>query len=161
MHATAIIGLGNLYMSDEGIGPRVVAELLQREEPLQNVDVMDLGMNGFQVVHELAGRRKVVFVDCAVMGEPPGTLRRFTPEEVRTQKVQPATSSHGGDLLQTIRLARDMGDCAEEIVIFGVEPGRVEQGEGLSEELTKRLGEYVEAIVQEVRGCGFKVKGER
>ena len=146
---TAIIGMGNPLMSDEGIGVRVIARL--QETPVADVvDVLDLGTSGMQVLHELQGRDKVVFVDCAMMGLPAGTLRRFTPDDVETRKVQTRLSLHEGDLLNTIALARRLGTCPGEIVIFGIEPKKLELGEELSAELAGQLEDYVAAIYEEV-----------
>jgi hydrogenase maturation protease len=115
------------------------------------VDVIDLGTGGLAVVHEMAHRPKVIFVDCALMDEAPGTLRRFTPDEVVTRKIQTRLSLHEGDLMQSIALSRQLGECPPEIVIFGIQPKRVEMGESLSNELQARLSEYEERVLAEVR----------
>ena len=145
MKKRAVIGLGNPMMSDEGIGVRVVAQL-QDTDLVRNIDVIDLGTAGMNVLHELEGRERVIFVDCAMMDDPPGTIRRFTPDEVTTRKVQMGLSLHEGDLLNTLALARRLGICPEDVVIFGIEPRAIEYGDRLSLELEERLGEYTAAI---------------
>lgn len=149
MKRIAIIGMGNPLMSDEGIGVRVVAEL-QRTTLSEVADVLDLGTSGMKVLHELEGRDAVIFVDCAVMGAEPGTIVRFTPDDVETRKVQPRLSLHEGDLLNTLALARRLGTCPEQVVIFGIEPKSIELGECLSPELAQHLDEYAAAIRAEV-----------
>ena len=146
----AVIGLGNPLMSDEGVGVRVVAELREAGPPFPGVDVLDLGTSGMHVLHELEGRTKVVFVDCAEMGEAPGALRRFTPEEVVSRKVRTRLSLHEGDLLHTLALARELGACPRDVVILGIQPETVAPGERLSPPLAARLGEYGKAVCTEV-----------
>lgn len=148
-HPLAIIGMGNPLMTDEGIGVRVVGRLQAMDLP-GGVEALDLGTSGMAVLHEIAGRRKVVFVDCAAMGERPGTLRRFTPDQVASRKVQTRLSLHEGDLLQTIALARRLGSCPDDIVIFGIEPAAIEPGDSLSPDLAARLSEYVATVRAEV-----------
>ena len=143
--------MGNPLMSDDGVGVRVVARL-QEIDIREDVDVMDLGTSGMSVLHELEGREKVIFVDCTMMGEPPGTIRRFTPDQVATRKVQSRLSMHEGDLLHTISLARRLGTCPREVVIFGIEPKSVDFGEQLSPELSARFDEYTDAIRNEIDG---------
>ena len=146
----AVIGMGNPLMSDEGIGVRVVARL--QETPLAaTVDVLDMGTSGMGVLHELEGRDRAVFVDCAVMGAAPGTIRRFTPDEVVSRKVQARLSLHEGDLLSVLALARRLGTCPDEVVIFGIEPEVVDFGDQLSPELSDELDTYVATIDAEVR----------
>lgn len=149
MKNVAIIGLGNPLMSDEGIGIEVVARLREVELPA-SVEVLDLGTSGMRVLHELEGRDKVVFVDCALMGTAPGTLRRFTPHDVVSQKAQPGLSLHEGDLFSTLALARQIGTCPDDVVIFGIQPKLVDFGEGLSPELQENLDTYVARVRAEV-----------
>lgn len=152
MKSILVIGMGNPFMSDEGVGIRVIDRL--REGPLpEGVEVLDMGTSGLAVLHEIRGRDKVVFVDCALMGAPPGTIRRFTPDEVTTQKTQQRVSLHECDLLHTIALARRLGTCSGEVVIFGIEPRAVELGEGLSSELAESLDAYAKAVRAEVDGA--------
>jgi hydrogenase maturation protease len=140
---SAIIGMGNPLMSDEGIGVHVIAQL-QRTELADTIDILDLGTSGMRALHEL------VFVDCAMMGTEPGAIRRFTPDEVETRKLETRLSVHEGDLLSTIALARRLGSTPRRIVIFGIEPKTIEPGESLSPDLATRLDDYVEAIRQEL-----------
>ena len=144
----AVMGLANPLLTDEGVGVRIVEALENRPTPA-GVDVLDMGTGGLGILHEIAGRRKVIFVDCAFMGESPGTLRRFTPEEAVSRKVQPRLSLHEGDLFQTLDLARNLGECPEEVVLFGIEPASVAPGDRLSEVLVARLDHYVDCILRE------------
>lgn len=146
---TAIIGMGNPLMSDEGIGVRVVG-VLQRTPISEEVDVLDLGTSAMSVLHELTGRDKVVFVDCALMGAAPGTIRRFTPDDVVSQKASPGLSLHEGDLLATLAMAQRLGRCPDQVVIFGIEPKIVDFGDQLSPELSANLERYVATIRAEV-----------
>ena len=149
MKPTAIIGMGNPLMSDEGIGIHVIARL-QQTILADRTDILDLGTSGMRALHELEGRDVVVFVDCALMGTEPGTIRRFTPEDVETKKIQPRLSLHEGDLLNTIALAKRLGTAPERIVIFGIEPKTIDPGETLSPALAARLDQYVATVCEEV-----------
>lgn len=148
--ATVLIGLGNPLMSDEGIGVRLIAEIEAKQHIPAGVETLDLGTAGMGVLHAITGRRKAVLVDCALMGEPPGTMRRFTPEEVITRKVQTRLSLHEGDLLHTLELARRLGDCPKEIIIFGIEPDSLQPGLELSPTLELRLEEYLGLLLREL-----------
>lgn len=137
-------------MSDDGIGLLVVAEAEKRLGAIDGVEFFDLGTGGLSVLHEIAGRPKVVFIDCTLMDKEPGTLQRFTPDEVRS-KARIRFSAHEGDLLNIIQLSRDMGECPEEIVILGIQPKKTDDGMAVSEELLTRMDEYVDAVKEELR----------
>jgi hydrogenase maturation protease len=148
---TAVIGFGSPLMKDEGVGPRIIAELEARSEGNDQVELLDLGTAGFSALHAFEGRERVLVVDCAYMGEAPGTLRRFTPDQVRTLKPDIRASLHEGDLMRTLDLAASLGQAPGEVLLFGVEPACVEPGLELSPELEARVPDYVDAVCRELR----------
>ena len=149
MKPILIICLGNPLMRDEGIGIRLASELSVHLVDNPDVEVLDLGTGGLSVMHAIAGRKKIIFVDCAIMGQTPGTMLCFTPEQVRSKKVSMRYSLHEGDLLNTLELSQHLGECPEEVVIFGIEPEQIADGEGLSDELQNNIQQYIQTILQE------------
>jgi hydrogenase maturation protease len=148
--STVVLGLGNPLMADEGIGVYLVERLVESAGDYPDVDFIDAGTGGLTVLHKIEGRSKAIFIDCAYMGEEPGAIRRFTPEEVRSSKVLAHQSLHEADLLRIIDLARQLGQAPDEIVMFGIQPERIEPAPGLSPVLRGRIDEYLVAILQEL-----------
>jgi len=137
-------------MSDEGVGIHVMRMLSQRASGFPDVEFLDLGTAANRVLHAIPGRRKVVFIDCAFMGEDPGAIRRFTPDDVLTAKLGPGVSLHEGDLLKTIELSRTLGECPEKIVIFGIQPAETSYSEYVSPVLADRMEQYVKMVTREL-----------
>ena len=148
--ATVVLGLGNPLMADEGIGVYLVDRLARMADRYPEVDFIDAGTGGMSVLHLIEGRNKAVFIDCAFMDEAPGTLRRFTPEEVLSAKVLAHQSLHEADLLQIISLAERFGQCPERIVIFGIQPEAVEMRQSLSTLLMDKTEHYLSEILSEL-----------
>ncbi len=149
MNRDAVVALGNPLMGDEGVGPALL-DLLREQTPLPtSVDLIDSAGSILTALHALRGRRKVVFLDCALMGLKPGEFRRFLPSQVKTEKVLPRLSLHEGDLFEMLETAKLLGETAEEIVIFGFEPSEVCPRKGLSGPLTAQLENYISRIVLE------------
>ncbi|MFC1965023.1 hydrogenase maturation protease [Chloroflexota bacterium] len=146
-----ICGLGNPLMSDEGIGLYVVRELAAKAQFADSIDFVELGSSLTDVVHTIAGRRKAVLVDCAFMNEPAGSMHRFTPDEVASEKAKFPLSLHQGDLLDMLELSRWLGEYPEEVVIYGIQPECVTMGDCLSPSLQQRLGSYVTTISTELQ----------
>lgn len=143
------MALGNPFMGDEGVGPALLNRLRDQSVLSPQVDLIDTAGSILSALHALKGRRKVVFLDCALMGLVPGEFRRFLPDQARSEKNLPGLSLHEGDLMGMLATARLLGESAGEVVIFGFEPARVEPGEGLSEILTSRMEEYTREILRE------------
>ncbi len=118
---------------------------------LHHVDFVEAGSSLMSVVHAIAGRQKAVLIDCALMKEPPGTIIRFTPDEVSSIKNLAHFSLHEGDLLGALELSRNLGECPEIVVIFGIQPESIEPGEGLSPTLIERMSNYIEVISSELQ----------
>ena len=146
-----VLGLGNPLMADEGIGVYLVERLMESAAEHPAVDLVDAGTGGLSILYQIEGRRKAVVIDCAFMDEPPGAIRRFTPEEVRSTKVLAHQSLHEADLMRIIAMARQLGPAPDEIVIFGIQPERVEFSQGLSRTLAERIDEYVSMILHELK----------
>jgi hydrogenase maturation protease len=146
-----VAALGNVLMSDEGVGAAVLARLRERAAYCPRAELLDLGSSPMRALHAMACRRKVIFLDCALMDEQPGTVRRFTPDEVRSRKALGGLSLHEGDLLNVIELSRSLGECPEEVIIFGIQPQRIEPGEALSPALSARLDEYTDLVEAELQ----------
>ncbi len=151
MHDTIVLGLGNPLMADEGVGCYVI-DALRKTKPPPLADIREIGTGGMDILHLMRGRRKMIVVDCARMGIQAGEIRRFTPDDVVSVKDMSEFSLHDLDIMGVLDLARLVGEEVPQVVIFGIQPEKVGFGEGLSDVLRKRLGEYVEAVRSEIAG---------
>ena len=150
--STVVLGLGNPLMADEGVGVYLIERLAEQAARYGDVDFIDAGTGGMSVLHLIDGRDKAIFIDCAFMDEAPGTLRRFTPDEVRSAKVLAHQSLHEADLLHILTLAEQFGQCPEEVVLFGIQPEVVESRQEISKALLDNTEAYLRAILSELDG---------
>lgn len=142
-----LIGLGTYAAWDDSVGLRI-AERIAEEGLDDGFTAIELGGNLLDLVHYLGGDAEVVLlVDCARMGLEPGAYAFFTPEQVATRKALAGFSSHEGDLMNVLELARAMGPLPP-VTIMGIEPAEVREGVGLSSAVEMRIGEYVGAAVK-------------
>jgi len=144
-----ILGLGNPLRGDDGVGPRVVAELLRRGLP-DGVTAVDGGTGGLDLLHLLEGWEHAIIVDAAELGRKPGEFLRFTLEEAHLVRSLVSLSSHAAGLADALALARALGQALPDIVIYGVQPERMDWQEGLSPALQAALPQIVTAILEEI-----------
>lgn len=145
-----VIGLGNPLMSDEGIGIYIIEHFLEHAENFPSVEFIDAGTGGISLLHRLEGYRKAVIIDCAYMGTDPGQIRKFSPDDVRSAKVLPHHSLHEADVLSIIKLSDELGQKPDEIIIFGIEPKKIEPCQKLSDIVSANLDEYITAVSEEL-----------
>jgi hydrogenase maturation protease len=145
-----VAGLGNILMSDDGIGPYLVCKTRDLSPELPDVEFVDAGSGGMALLHLIACRDKVILIDCAKMGKKPGTIKRFTPDDVLSTKSLSHFSLHETDVLKILAMSVQLGECPGEVVIFGIEPACIEPGRNLSDELLKNQKHYIELIRDEI-----------
>jgi len=149
---TLILGLGNPLLGDEGIGVRVVEELQGLKLP-EGVDVAEGGTAGLGLIGLMEGYQRVIVVDAADMGRPPGSVVRFTPAEVHLKTVETLLSPHQIGLGEVVTLADTLELAPDELVIIGVQPKRVEMGTGLSPEVERAIPQTIGLVLKELERC--------
>ena len=149
-----VIGLGNPLMADEGVGIVLIEELAKQAAagtlPSEDVEYHDGGTGGMYLLHSIAERQKAILIDCCLMGAEPGTLKRFTPDDVNSVKQMAHLSLHEVDILKVIELAKQIGQCPDEIVIFGIEPLKIKPQMHLNDTLGAKIPDYIDAIRNEI-----------
>ncbi len=148
-----VLGLGNPLMADEGIGTKLIEKLDSACGSDVRADFIDAGTGGMTVLTYIAGREKAIIIDCALMGTQPGTIKRFTADEVVSVKKLSHLSQHDSDILNVIELSKQLGECPDEVVFFGIEPQAIDQKMELTELIESKLDEYISTILKEVRNA--------
>jgi hydrogenase maturation protease len=84
MKKTAILGFGNPVRSDDGVGCLVIEELQKRlGDQAIDISLIDMGTSAFEVLFQLKGHERIIFVDGVMnSGEPDGTLYRLPASAV-------------------------------------------------------------------------------
>ena len=132
MANTLILGLGNPLRGDDGVGTAVITTL--QNEPLPpDVDVVDGGTAGLELVLLLQKYRRVLVVDAAEMGLAPGEWRRFDGNTavLPTNPDHLNGTLHNAGFAQALTLAEALGTLPTEITVFGVQPAMVDWSDGL------------------------------
>lgn len=141
-----IVGIGNPIMRDDGVGPRVVEMLRQVDLPPE-VEAIDGGTGGLDLLDLLEGAVRVVFVDAVNFGGPPGQIEVFSPDAVRRLNLGPIASLHSVSLLDALELGDALGMALPDVKIVGVQPFEIAPGLGLSPALQSKLPEVINTVL--------------
>jgi len=146
-----LVGFGNYTACDDSVGLRIV-EYIAEHGLEQGFRALDLSTNSLNLVSYLRpDTEAILIVDSARMGMAPGEVRFFTPEQVESRKAPERLSTHEGDVLKVLELARELGYPMPPIVFMGIEPERVTSEIGLSKALVERLPAYAAAAIARLR----------
>ena len=146
MNRPLVIGVGNPYRHDDGVGI-VVAQRLR--ELGVDADVAEESGEPVGLVQRWLGRSNVTLVDAVSAGAAPGTVYRLdcTAGEWAGAPPAGAVSTHGLGLAEAVELGRALEQLPEHLVLVAVEALDVSEGVGLSPPVALA----VEAVVSEVR----------
>ena len=148
-----VLGLGNILLGDDGLGPAVIEHLLQdSEESTEQIELIDGGTQGLALLGHLGGREAIIIVDALATGAPPGTIHRFdATSSPIPERLQSSCSTHAFGLGEAIELARALHRLPERVVLIGIEGRRFDAGLGLSEEVEAMAGQILEDVSSEAR----------
>ncbi len=147
---TVILGVGNLLLSDEGVGVHVAHELMRMELP-RGVSVVEGGTDGFRLLNVITEADRLIVIDAVKGGAEPGSIYRFDVKEVRNVPSGFKTSVHQIGILEVIDLSELIGKTPHTTVI-GVEPKSLKMGMELSPEVKEKIPRIVEIVLDELNG---------
>lgn len=144
---TLILGIGNLLLGDEGVGIHVVKKLEKKDMP-ENIDVLDGGTGGFQLLSEIEQYPKVILIDATMDGKKAGTVSLFQPKFA--SDYPPSLSAHDiglKDLIESLYLTGYVPEIhLIAISIEGIQPMRLELSENLEKSIEKVENKISELI---------------
>jgi hydrogenase maturation protease len=141
------VGVGNVLMGDDGVGPAAI-EVLSRRGLGGSSELIDAGLAFGEVLCDLSPDRPLVIIDAARGGGPPGSIYRLGLEELAEGgSMAAAVSLHEVSIVPALRMAALAGRRFADVTLFGVEPQRVAWAEGLS----APVAAAVERLADEIR----------
>ncbi len=143
-----VLGVGNLLLSDEGVGVHVANKLMEMDLP-PGVQVVEGGTDGFRLMNVVTEAARLIVVDAVKGGGPPGSIYRFDIKDAPTYPDEYKTSVHQIGILEVVHLSELVGE-APETTIIGVEPKSLDMGMELSPEVKAKLSRIIELVLEEV-----------
>ena len=151
-----VLGVGNTLLTDEAIGVRAVEALQQRYLLPPEVNVIDGGTAGMELLESLEDLDKLIIVDCVRVGEPPATVIRRVDDEV-PQFFRTRISPHQlgiSDVLAALRLRERF---PKRLALIGIQPKDLETGIELTPEVAATLPRVLAAIIEELHNAGLEI----
>jgi coenzyme F420 hydrogenase subunit delta len=149
---TLVLGCGNVLYGDDGFGPVVADELLERYSIPPDAAVLNLGLGTrgfiFDVLLSERQPRRIVVVDAMDRaGKRPGELFEVPLDELSREKVDDF-SFHQGPTSNLLRELRDL--CGVEIVIVCCQPQEIpaEMTRGLSAPVREAASEAARLVFE-------------
>ena len=157
MEKTLVLGVGNILLSDDGVGVHTIRRLQEIAQLPEEVQVLDGGTKGMDLLHYMEGVAHMVIVDAVETGRPPGTLTRITGDRVPAY-LAPKMSPHEIGLPDMLFAAQLRDIYPEEVVVWGVQPATTEVSLELSPPVAAQLDVLVEKVLEELARWGITAR---
>lgn len=152
-----ILGIGNIILSDEGVGVHAVAALEAQYRLPAGVECIDGGTAGMELLEALSDLDLLVVLDTIVAGQEPGSVISLADEQVPVffrRKLSPHQIGLA-DVLASLEL---LGQLPKEALVFGVQPLSLELGMEMTAPVAARVPELVELAVAALRQRGYTLE---
>ena len=143
-----ILGVGNLLLSDEGLGIHAVRRLLELKILPEEVEIVDGGTAGLALMVYLEGVNHLVIIDAVETGGPPGTIVRLAGDRIPAYMAL-KISPHEITLPDFLAAAKLRDLYPNDVVVWGMQPGSLEVGIDLSPVVAEHLDELVDNVIAE------------
>lgn len=142
-----VIGIGNDFRRDDGVGLAVAAEIERQRLP--GVRVITAIGDPASILEACSGIPLAVAVDAAMgKGSTPGRIRRWMPPDVGPP---PVVSSHALGLPQIYALGQAVGQIPQKLIVFTVDVDDISYGVTLTPAVAAAVPAAAAAILAELQ----------
>lgn len=152
MGKNLIIGIGNILMSDEGIGVHIIKEL-EKKKVIKNTSFLDMGTSSLDIGYYIdKDIEKLVIIDCIKSDDhKPGTVFKLTLDDLQERKKD-CFSLHQLGLIDSLIL-NSIIDEFHQTLIIGIVPYDIKTySTSLSDCIQEKFSTIVEKIQNVIIG---------
>ena len=143
-----VIGIGNPYRGDDGVGLAVVQQL--KEIAPRNLKILEASGECTSLMESWKDSGGVILVDALQSDKRPGAIFRFNALEQRLPAGISRHSTHALGIMEAIELARMINRLPSSLILYGIEGKNFQAGFGLSPEVEASVGKAVDLILKDI-----------
>lgn len=147
---TLVIGLGNLFRGDDGVGLVVARRLRELEIP--NVTVREESGEGASLIEAWKDAANVILIDAAQSSALPGTVHCLDANRSPVPSRFFYYSTHAFSVAEAVELARALDQLPPRLVLYGIEGRDFAAGEKLSHDVAAAAELLADRLRQELTG---------
>jgi hydrogenase maturation protease len=152
-----VLGIGNLLLRDEGAGVHAIWALRERFSFPGDVELIDGGTMGLDLLPYIEGREKLLIVDAVDFRADPGTIRVIEGSDIKAF-LDMKFSVHQIGLPDMLFAASFSGVAPPLIALVGIQPEKIEAGVELSETLWGKFDDLLDVIIKKLKSWGAEVE---
>lgn len=152
---TILIGVGNTFRGDDGVGVYIARKLRDRLRDIQVaadhvIDVTESSGEGAGLMSSWEGYDRVYLFDAVMSRGSAGLIHRLHASEQQIPSDFFKYSSHAFSLAESVELARVLNRLPHELIVYGVEAQVCGYGETLTPAVQTGGDEVVARVISEL-----------
>lgn len=151
----ALIGLGNILLRDDGVGIHVANAIKQRYTFSPDVEVIDGGTMGLDLLPLFERRDKVLIVDAVDFQKEPGYIGIIENEAIPSV-LNSKLSVHHINLSDVLFAAKIMGISPSEVCLIGIQPKSLDVGLDMTDEIKEKIEILIDKVIGKLREWSIK-----
>ena len=152
-----VLGVGSILMGDDGVGVRAVEEIKRRYYVPENLEILDGGTSGLDLLPFIAGKDYLIIIDAIKSGSPPGTVLMAQGDDVPA-RFRMRISPHQLGISELLATATLTDELPKNIVLFGIEPKTIQLGISLSHEVKAGMDKLIKTVVNYLDSIGCRLE---
>lgn len=152
-----VLGIGNIILSDEGFGVRVVEYLQKNFTFPDNVSLIDGGTLGVELTHFITGTKRLLIIDSIDGGAEAGKIFHLRGEEIKKHFAQ-KISAHEVGIQEVLTILELSNKKIPHVELIGAQPYSLEAGVELTESMSKLVPVFADKAVEILKSWGLEVK---
>jgi hydrogenase maturation protease len=148
---TLVLGIGNLLLSDEGIGIHILNYLRTHYADLKEVEFLDGGTLSFTLAPIIEEAQNLIVIDATQLHAEPGAIQTFIGQQMDEFLSTPRRSVHEVSLVDLLTMVRLTEHLPARRALIGIQPQNLVWGDVPSPELASIIPQAASFVVQLVR----------
>ena len=153
-----IIGIGNVLMGDDGVGPVVTRVLAAEYEFPPDVTVVDSANRGIDLMPYVADADVAILIDTACGKHAPGVIERCSKAQLFECARDDRLCPHNADVRRALVDLERSGRGPRAVMLVAVVPQWIATGPNLSDTVRLAVPAVVEQIIEELTRLGIHAR---
>jgi hydrogenase maturation protease len=151
----AVFGIGNILLSDDGVGVHALNRLKEEYDFPGYVELIDGGTKGLDLLPLLEDRDKVLIIDAANFKKEPGTIDEVDGDNIPAF-LSSKLSVHQIGLPDMLFAAKLMNILPPEMCLIGIQPESMETSTEMSDVVSRGVDPLLEKILNKLKDWGVE-----
>jgi hydrogenase maturation protease len=144
-----VVGVGNVYRQDDGVGLFIIEELKRMNLP--DVELWGNQRDMMDLLEKWKNRTNVILFDAVYSKVDPGTIYRFElPKETLPSFVF-TCSTHSFSVADISEIAMALGEHPERMIVYGIEGECFDHGQQLSDIVKEAAQRAIQRALEDIK----------